>query len=71
MNQVRFHDEKKNTHDDGLKAEIEARGYKGDMFASKPNITALKKKLKELMIEQGEVNKMDLKDIKFFFALFF
>ena len=65
MNQVRFHDAKAGIHNDGFKAELKARGYKGDLN-SISKFTELKNELKKLMNEQGETDKENWKEIKFF-----
>ena len=65
MNQVRFHDVKAGIHNNGFIAELEARGYKGDLNAI-CNFTQLRNELKKLMFEQGVTDKGDWKEIKFF-----
>ena len=60
--EVKFFDVKKEFGKDGIKAELEARGF-SDFSIVADNITALKDKLKEIIVERGEVQP-DKKDGK-------
>ena len=63
-NQVRFHDTKAGIHNDGLEAELEVRGFTD--FASLTTFTQLRNKLKTIMIEKGETETKNEKEVKFF-----
>ena len=63
MGKVRFFDAKKD-HEDGIKAELMVRGFMD--FPSLPNFTALKNKLKDIMVTRGETDEKDIKEIKYF-----
>ena len=62
MNQVRFHDVKIDD-ENGIRAELAVCGFTD--FSALKNITQLKNKLKEIMIEKDGIEQ-DKKDIKFF-----